>query len=191
MRWPIFVLHPSISILKAQETSFTSFNENSSNMLTIIDLNYARQIAPLISEELFADIKTTLESGKQVLIYLNRRGEATSLFCTDCGSVSRCEYCDVSLTLHRYPSSHLLCHQCDAKFPIPEICPKCQWTHLKSIGAGIQKVEDSLSKLFSGSSIFRFDSDKKRHEAISEKDVSTAQIIIATELGNTLTPDNL
>ena len=42
-------------------------------MFTLIDLNYAKQLVPLVSDELFSEIKKTIDSGKSVLLFHNRR----------------------------------------------------------------------------------------------------------------------
>jgi primosomal protein N' (replication factor Y) len=111
-------------------------------MLTLIDLNYSRQVAPLISDELFEEMKKIIADKKQVLLYLNRRGEATSLYCRDCGNILKCEFCDVSLTIHRYPEKHLLCHLCNTAGPVPHNCSKCNGTNLVPVGVGVQKIEE-------------------------------------------------
>ncbi len=160
-------------------------------MLTLIDLNYARQIVPLISDELFSDIKKTLEEKKKVLIFHNRRGEANALFCKDCSHQIHCPHCDVSMNVHRYPTRHLLCHQCDFTDSLPNACPKCHGTNILEIGTGIQKIESQIQKLFPENAVFRLDSDKKRTEEISDADIENAEILIATELGSTFVTDDL
>lgn len=87
-------------------------------------------------------MKKVLDEKKQVLLYLNRRGEASSLFCKDCGTIVKCDFCDVSLTIHRYPEKHLLCHLCNTISQIPSECQKCHGTNLIPVGVGIQKIEE-------------------------------------------------
>lgn len=69
---------------------------------------------------------------------------------------------------------------------MPHSCAKCHGTHLNSVGFGIQKIEESLIKLFPDIRIARIDSDKKRTEGIQFQEISEAQILLSTELGNTL-----
>ncbi len=69
---------------------------------------------------------------------------------------------------------------------MPHSCAKCHGTNLNSVGFGIQKVEENLMKLFPDVRIARLDSDKKRAEGIQFQEISNAQILLSTEMGNTL-----
>lgn len=69
---------------------------------------------------------------------------------------------------------------------MPHNCPKCRWGNLNSVGFGIQKIEESLEKLFPNTHVARIDSDKKRSDGILFQEISEAQILLSTELGNTL-----
>ncbi len=54
-----------------------------------------------------------LNAGGQVIVFLNRRGYAPSLFCNACGWVAPCAHCDARMTLHRR-AQQLRCHHCGA-----------------------------------------------------------------------------
>jgi len=41
-----------------------------------------------------------LKAGGQVIVFLNRRGYAPSLFCNSCGWIAPCAHCDARMTLH-------------------------------------------------------------------------------------------
>ena len=59
-----------------------------------------------------------LQAGGQVIVFLNRRGYAPSLFCNACGWVAPCAHCDARMTLHRR-AGELRCHHCGARDPCP------------------------------------------------------------------------
>ncbi|MBI4644460.1 MAG: primosomal protein N', partial [Deltaproteobacteria bacterium] len=56
---------------------------------------------PVISSPLAAALEQTLARGEQALLFLNRRGYATVLFCLFCGQVIQCFQCSVALTYHQ------------------------------------------------------------------------------------------
>ncbi len=103
-------------------------------------------------------IESRLEKSEQTILFLNRRGFATSMVCPKCGHVEMCPHCSVSLTFHR--KNHLLaCHVCGHKAPPPRDCPQCHAPDIRYSGLGTEKVEDSLTKLFPKARIHRMDSD--------------------------------
>ena len=68
-------------------------------------------------------IRRHLDAGGQVLIYLNRRGYAPTLFCPGCGWVAPCPRCDARLTVHQRERS-LDCHHCGTHLPMPGDLPR-------------------------------------------------------------------
>lgn len=155
-------------------------------MFTIIDLNYARCPLPFLSDELVKKIAETIGNGQKCLLFFNRRGSARTLLCKDCGYQFMCERCDLATVVHTSPVRKLLCHHCSAESPVPHNCPVCHGTNLDSVGFGIQKAEENLEKLFPKTRIVRVDSDKKRSEGIGLQEIQESQILLSTELGNTL-----
>ena len=60
----------------------------------------------------------------QVLVFLNRRGYAPTMFCSGCGWLAPCKSCDARLTVH-LRARLLACHHCGAEEPLPFACPRC------------------------------------------------------------------
>lgn len=108
-------------------------------------------------------IQHHLDLKQQVLIFINRRGYAPSLMCSDCGWVAECSSCDAAMTLHQYPA-HLHCHHCDHQQAIPPMCPKCHSKKMEPLGQGTERLEDNLKHLFSTTDIKRIDRDTVRHK---------------------------
>ena len=108
--------------------------------------------APLI-EELYAVVK----AGANAILLLNRRGLTPALHCRACGLTPRCPDCDVALVLHAGGS--LRCHHCGRSEPEPETCPACGSPELSRIGAGTQKLERELARLFPDLERIRLDAD--------------------------------
>jgi len=119
---------------------------------------------PIFSTRLKEAIRNRLENGEQTILFLNRRGFATSMQCPECGFVAECPNCSLSLTYHRREQA-LRCHICGHGARAPGQCPECRSRAIRFHGLGTEKVEDVLGKLFPDATIRRMDSDTlKRKE---------------------------
>jgi primosomal protein N' (replication factor Y) len=98
-----------------------------------------------------------LTAGGQIIVFLNRRGYAPSLFCNACGWVAPCAHCDARMTLHRR-ARQLRCHHCGAHGAVPAICASCGQA-LNPVGQGTERVEESLARLFPDAPLARLDRD--------------------------------
>ena len=98
-----------------------------------------------------------LKAGGQIIVFLNRRGYAPSLFCNACGWVAPCAHCDARMTLHRR-AQQLRCHHCGAHSAVPAICASCAQA-LNPVGQGTERVEETLARLFPQSPLARLDRD--------------------------------
>jgi primosomal protein N' (replication factor Y) len=117
---------------------------------------------PVISPPLAAALEKTLSQGEQALLFLNRRGYATVLFCLFCGEVRQCRQCSVALTYHQ-GRDRLTCHYCGYEESVPERCPQCQSTALKRYGLGTERVEAEINKLWPQARVARLDRDTAPH----------------------------
>ncbi|MDB6056002.1 MAG: priA [Verrucomicrobiales bacterium] len=120
---------------------------------------------PIFSHQLKEAILQRLEKKEQVMLFLNRRGFATSLQCNLCGYVAQCPNCSVSLTYHR-AIQKLCCHVCGFDTKAPAVCPdpKCRNPGIRYSGLGTEKVESTLGHLFPKARICRMDSDSLKRK---------------------------
>ena len=123
---------------------------------------------------------------EQVILFLNRRGGATFIQCRSCGFVLRCKRCEVALTYH-FAEDVLICHQCNYKMPVPQICPRCLSRRIKFLGTGTQKLEREASYTFPQARLLRWDSDVTKgrysHQEILNKfRTHEADILIGTQM---------
>lgn len=119
----------------------------------------------ILSQQLAESIRRRLENGQQTILFLNRRGYASSMQCPKCGYVAGCPNCSVSLTYHR-KDQVLLCHICGHRRGAPRTCPepKCGSPEIRFSGIGTEKVEETLGLLFPKARIARMDSDVMRRK---------------------------
>jgi len=141
---------------------------------------------PVISRPLAAALEETLARGEQALLFLNRRGYATVLFCLFCGEVIQCHQCSVALTYHQAKDA-LTCHYCGYEEPVPERCPRCQSTALKRYGVGTERVEAELQKIFPQARVARLDRDTAPHSGRALKMLEDfaqgrADILVGTQM---------
>lgn len=114
----------------------------------------------VLSRDLMDGIQSRLNRVEQTILFLNRRGFATSLVCPSCGTVAKCENCSVSMTYHKQ-TNRLLCHICGAEQVVPERCPnsECGDPAFKHSGIGTQRVEEVIRRVFPKAKVERMDSD--------------------------------
>ncbi len=140
----------------------------------------------IFSRALQDALEETLGRREQAILFLNRRGQATHVFCRDCGHVIACKNCDTPLTHHRV-GEYLRCHRCGYTEPEPVQCPQCGSKRVKFFGAGTQQVELALNELFPRARTARWDGDTadspEAHEAILQRFIDRkTDVIIGTQM---------
>ncbi len=113
---------------------------------------------PVLSYALRSALGENLAAGGQTLLFLNRRGFHTHLFCAACGHVFACRNCSLSLVSHAR-AAMLRCHACDFSMPAPAACPACGSPGLVRHGLGTERVEEAVRALFPDARVGRMDSD--------------------------------
>lgn len=139
-----------------------------------------------VSPPLLDAMKEAIAADEQVILFQNRRGFAPMIECHTCGWVPKCENCDVSLTLHR-KLNQLTCHYCGAVSAVPERCPNCEETNLRTRGCGTEKIEDAIMELFPGVPVARMDLDTTRsrnayERIINDFSAGRTKILIGTQM---------
>lgn len=140
----------------------------------------------IISSELYSKMKDTLEAGRQVILFLNRRGYSTFVSCRECGYVARCPGCGLSLTYHK-AGGQAVCHYCGYHEPAPNKCPECGSKYIRYFGSGTEKLEEAVSDLFPEYAAERLDLDTvKRKGELTRKlkafRSGKTQILIGTQI---------
>ena len=165
----------------------------------------------IFSRLLLKELESTLGHGAQAILFLNRRGTATYIFCRDCGHVLRCPNCDTPLTYHVESQTPALpegvegsnseikrgdlqssmfdlrCHHCGYERGKPRSCPSCGSRQIREYGLGSEKVEAEVGVLFAKARTLRWDWDttrqKESHDMIlTHFAAHRADVLIGTQM---------
>ena len=133
-------------------------------------------------QELMAE---RLSKQEQIMLFINRRAYQSFISCRSCGSPMKCPHCDVSLKYHR--NGKLICHYCGYETPMVRTCPSCGSPYIGTFGAGTQKVEEEIVKMFPDAVTLRMDMDTTREKNGHEKILSAfanheADILVGTQM---------
>lgn len=156
--------------------------------ITVVDMVAERRknkLNEMFSWILRDKIADTVKRGEQVILFHNRRGHSTSVFCPNCGWVPHCESCSVPLTYHKI-GEYLSCHYCGHKESMPLFCPVCG-SEINTRGYGTQRVEAVLHDIFPDVGVMRLDIDsasgKHSYEQIlNDFAAGKAQILLGTQM---------
>ena len=154
--------------------SFAKARDGEYNLITLTERINGKSLPEIIISDMCKEVRSgnntafsralrqeldeTLKSGRQAILFLNRRGYSRHVVCRDCGYVAKCENCDVSLTYHSEENC-LKCHYCGARYRMLNACPDCGGTHVLYSGTGTQRVVSDLKTLFPDARILRMDND--------------------------------
>jgi len=150
----------------------------------------------IFSRPLQEALQQVLAQRQQAILFLNRRGAATYVFCRDCGYTLKCPHCDLPLTYHlqspdqpHFESARgsLLCHRCGYDRQAPRICPQCGGKRVRHYGTGTQRVEAAAQALLPEARLLRWDAETTRQKGSHElilKHFSNhqADILVGTQM---------
>jgi primosomal protein N' (replication factor Y) len=140
----------------------------------------------IFSRALSESLAETLSRGEQAILFLNRRGTATYVFCRDCGAALKCPHCDTPLTFH-VEKNGLMCHRCGYQKSMPKKCSACGSDQIRQYGLGSEKVETDVQAMFPQARILRWDWETTRqkdaHEIILTHFANhQADILVGTQM---------
>ena len=155
-------------------------------VVDVKDLRRRKIMTGSFSPPFLAAIRSALQSGRQAIIFQNRRGFAPMIECKTCGWVPRCKHCDVPLTYHKRLGK-LTCHYCGAIYEAPSECPACGSKEIIGRGLGTEKIEDIIATEFPEARISRMDLDTTRSRDAYEHIISDfaskrTNILIGTQM---------
>ncbi len=123
----------------------------------LLDVRHLKRVEGL-AEPAIQALRQRLVRKEMSLVYINRRGFAPVVACTDCGWISGCPCCSARLVVHLLERV-LRCHHCGHEEPVPRACPSCGNIDIKPLGEGTQRLESALERMFPEARILRIDRD--------------------------------
>ncbi len=170
---------PSLEALKISKDSDFEIvrfpNKTNELAIKIVDMKNLpetdKKSRVILSDYLQDSILKSLVSKEKILLFYNKKGFATVNICSNCSKSLKCPRCNVNLVFHNKTNS-LVCHFCNYTQPIPQKCPFCSIGNINFLGAGTEKVESEIKKVFPQARI-----------QILEKsqNIDNADIVISTE----------
>jgi primosomal protein N' (replication factor Y) len=145
-----------------------------------------KQMTQQFAPKMLNAITETLEAGKQVILFQNRRGYSPVLSCGTCAYTPNCNACDVSLTYHKW-NNQLKCHYCGYTEQVPEFCPSCTAKDFSDKGFGTEQIEESLKELLPTYVTKRMDYDTTRgknahQQIITDFEQGRIDILVGTQM---------
>lgn len=157
-------------------------------LVTIVDMREELKSGnrSIFSKLLKQSLTEVLNARQQAILFLNRRGYATYIFCRDCGYTATCPRCSLPLAFHA-ASGQLVCHTCGYTRQPLVSCPKCGSSHIREFGTGTQKVEELVKAEFPQATVLRWDADTTRLKGSEDILLShfanhRADILIGTQM---------
>ena len=153
----------------------------------VVNLHKEPQVEGSFSSRVREEMQNCLSRGEQAIILLNRRGYSPLVYCTDCGNVINCNFCQVGMTYHKN-LGRVVCHYCGMtrNFPLP--CPECGSHQFVPISEGTEQVEEFLSSyLDPGTGILRLDRDNTKRQGSMEEILDSfskgnASVMVGTQM---------
>lgn len=196
--------HKGLLVLSSATPSIDSYTKAKNGMYSLFKLKkrYGNAVLPdvqaintlyqsdmvleNISQQLADELKDNFSNGKQSILLLNRRGYNTYAQCSECGTVSSCPNCSISLTYH-IKNGRLMCHYCGYSVPFSNKCSNCNNETVNFSGTGTQKLEEELQMIVPDAKILRMDTDTTSSRYSFEKNFNSFgkgdyDILIGTQM---------
>ncbi|MFO7964294.1 MAG: primosomal protein N' [Desulfobacterales bacterium] len=163
--------------------------ERPMSAIQLVDLRKTRDFRgfrKFISPQLQTAMQETLARDQQVLLFLNRRGFSNISVCGTCGEAVKCRNCEISMTLHQRYNAYK-CHYCGFSCSAKTDCPVCGSSHIRHLGIGTEKLEETVKRMFPSAEVARIDRDTTRKKGALRKILqrvrdNTVDILVGTQM---------
>jgi len=146
----------SIYLAKRKKIDYLFFDEGGFPQVSLINTKNQPQVIQGFSYPLQETLRQAQENKQRVLIFLNRKGFSTFIYCPKCKTSLKCPRCNINLVYH-FKEKKLICHYCNYQTSLVKICQTCQSSYMRYRGLGIEKIESKLSWYYPGAKILCVD----------------------------------
>ncbi len=144
----------------------------------------------ILSPELLSLIEENKKNNEHLFIWSARKGIAPSTVCGDCGKLVTCSRCGTPVTLYggnKDKENFFMCNICGLERDARERCIYCESWKLKTLGIGIEQVEQSIKDAFPDIKVFTIDkehikTEKKASDLMHRFENSPGSVLVGTEL---------
>lgn len=110
-----------------------------------VDMNHQPK-KTVFSPPLLDALRERVARGEQSMVFLNRRGYAPVLGCSECDWKSECPHCSAFRVFHKIDRT-LRCHHCGLTERVPRHCPSCGNPDIQPLGRGTEHLEEHLAEM--------------------------------------------
>lgn len=140
----------------------------------------------VFSRNLYDKMLSAKDNGKQIILFLNRRGYSSFVACRNCGYVVRCPECGISMTYHK-EYNKMLCHYCGRASKILIKCPECESKYIKHFGIGTEQIVEAVKECMPDAVCERLDLDSVSRKGSLEKilkdfDRKKIDVLVGTQI---------
>lgn len=164
----------SIYLARRDEIKFEFIDKKNFPQVNIVDMRreFFDSKKKVFSYPLLDMLNFALQYKRKTLIFLNKKGFASSAYCRKCHTPLKCQRCNINLVYH-YRESRLVCHYCNYSAEPPKICPECNSSYIRYAGIGTEKIESELARFYPQAKILNA-------EELKEPDSAEADILVST-----------
>lgn len=143
----------TISAMKTADKEWDLIESNPEHLdLNIINTTEIVFDAPpvdeeIISPELEASIRESLDNNEKSLLFINRKGYYNNHFCQNCGEPIYCPRCH-SVLQSRKAGKEVVCRVCGFESSFPDECPNCAHKTFVNRSFGIEKTLEEVKHKF-------------------------------------------
>ena len=185
--------HPSLESVHPTPSSKRAWlGPGTGSLPPVRTINLRGTPGEILSAPMVEAIAQRLAARQRALLFLNRKGYASVLFCRDCGEALRCTACGLGWTFHK-KEVLLRCSHCGQQETAPTICPACRGSRLHPSGLGTEAAEEALRRRFPQARLLRLEragarGKTKNAELLAHLQANDYDILIATQLILTVVP---
>ncbi|MDD4900314.1 MAG: primosomal protein N' [Candidatus Omnitrophica bacterium] len=156
----------------ARKSNFPEIRFVDTANLSFAERKKGGNISRLLEDAVFSVLT---EKGKS-LLFMNRKGYSGAAACMQCNALLKCPRCSINLVYHFHENT-LKCHYCNFKMDAPKICPVCNSGYIKFSGAGTEKIENELLRIFPQAKITLLESDRQANLKDYDIFVATSAVL--------------